>query len=135
MKIRKNPYIILSFILISFISLFLFFYSKKDFNSQILNSQNIDSIEVYNPKFNFTITNKKKIEAISKEFQNLRKVNIDGTNANRDFTDLFISLKNGKEENLRIYDNAYHDLIIISHNTVYKNDSLIYLINEFAKPD
>lgn len=123
------------FIFFVAISLFLFFYSKRDFNKQILNPQNIDSIEVYNPKFNFTITNKKEIQAISKEFQNLKKVNTDETNSNRSFTDLFISLKNGKEENLRIYDNAYHGLIIISHNTVYKNDSLIYLINELAKPD
>lgn len=130
---RKNMILGITFISLITISWFLFFYSKKDFNKQILNPQNIDSIQVYNPKFNFTITNTKKIQAISKELENAKKVNLDKTNINRSFTDLFFSLKNDKEERIRIYDNAYHGFIIVSHNTFYKNDSLIYLINEFAK--
>ena len=131
----KNVTLGIAFISIIVISWFLFFYSKKDFNKHILNPQNIDSIEVYNPKFNFTIVNKKQIQTISKELQKAKKINLDKTNINRGFTDLFFSLKNNKEERIRIYDNAYHGFIIVSHNTFYKNDSLIYLINEFAKSD
>ena len=135
MKYIKNiPFTIVFISLIS-ISWFLFFFSKKDFSKQILNPKYIDSIEVYNPKFSFTIIDKKKIQAISKELQNAKKINLDKTNINRGFTDLFFSLKNNKEERIRIYDNAYPGFIIVSHNINYKNDSLIYLINEFAKSD
>ena len=94
MKYIKNiPFTIVFISLIS-ISWFLFFFSKKDFSKQILNPKYIDSIEVYNPKFSFTIIDKKKIQAISKELQNAKKINLDKTNINRGFTDLFFSLKN-----------------------------------------